>query len=88
MAAKLAVLEARLNRLEAELRDLRKATGVKDPKPWYDQILGTFNGDPGFDEMVRLGKEIRDADRGSAVPRRKKNPAKPSTKPASKKGRR
>lgn len=88
MAAKLAVLEARLNRLEAELRALRKATGVKEPNPWYEQILGTFDDDPGFDEMVRLGKEMRDADHGVATSHRKKTPAKAAPKPTSRKGRR
>ena len=37
---------------------------------WYEQILGTFDNDPGFDEMIRLGKEIRDADHGLPTPRR------------------
>ena len=71
MATKVAQLEERVSRLEAEFSKLSKATGVNDSKPWYEQILGTFDNDPGFDEMIRLGKEIRDADHGLVAPRRK-----------------
>ncbi len=87
MAERLAFIEARLNRLETEIRELRKASGVKEPKPWYEQILGTFDNDPGFEEMVRLGKEIRDADQGINTARRKRKPAKRSSGTSSKKGR-
>ena len=65
MATKLAQLEARLQKLEVEVREIKGPTAdLNGQKPWYDQILGTFDDDPGFDEMVRLGKEIRDQDRG------------------------
>lgn len=70
MATNVAQLEQRLSRLEAEFHSWQKSAEAKDSRPWYEQILGTFDNDPGFDEMIRLGKEIRDADHGLPTPRR------------------
>ena len=56
-------LEERLARVERELEDV-KATLAKDtPIPWWQQITGSFKDDPVFDEIIRLGAEIRAADR-------------------------
>lgn len=30
---------------------------------WLDEVAGSFENDPEFDEVVRLGKELRMADR-------------------------
>lgn len=30
---------------------------------WLDEVAGSFENDPEFDEVVRLGKELRVADR-------------------------
>ena len=30
---------------------------------WVDEVAGSFENDPEFDEVVRLGKELREADR-------------------------
>lgn len=32
---------------------------------WIDAISGTFKDDPEFDEILRLGKEIRNADQAA-----------------------
>ena len=88
MAAKLELLETRVSRLEADLRDLRRVTAAKDSRPWYEQILGTFDDDPGFDEMVRLGKEIRDSDQGDGGVGKKKRSVSAAAKSVNKKGRR
>lgn len=85
MATIVAQLEQRLSRLEADFRSWKKSAAAKDSRPWYEQILGTFDNDPGFEEMIRLGKEIRDADRELPTPRRKS--VKPTASRRSKKGR-
>lgn len=78
MATKLAVIEERLRRVEAELAELKKTQQRDDGLPWYRKIAGQFDNDPVFDEIVRLGKEIRDSERSPKriqpvkSPRRKK----------------
>ncbi len=34
-----------------------------DDKPWYLKHAGRFSDDPEFQEIVRLGREIRESDR-------------------------
>lgn len=87
MAAKLAELEARVSQIETVLRRMQKSVPPSDPRPWYDQILGTFDNDPGFDEMIRLGKEIRDTDHGIAEPRRRRRTGKRTASTSTRKGR-
>ncbi len=52
-------LEARLERVEKELAELKVALAGKQPKPWYEQIVGDFAHDKVFAEIVRLGRLIR-----------------------------
>lgn len=56
----LSELEQRLAELEREVEDLKKK--LEPPrldKRWLE-TFGTFANDPGFDEMVRLGREWRE----------------------------
>jgi hypothetical protein len=57
-------VEKRLSQLEEEVRHLREAIEkASDPqKTGWRSIVGTHENDPDFDEVVRLGKEIRDKD--------------------------
>jgi len=55
-------IETRLARLEAEVSFL-KSQSVNNRANWLQDIVGTLKDDPDFDEIVRLGKEIRDAER-------------------------
>lgn len=87
MTSEMTLLQKRVSRLEVELGRIQKAVSVPDSRPWYEQIVGTFDDDPGFDEMVRLGKKMRDADQGIATSRRKRQPNKRSVSGPSKKGR-
>jgi hypothetical protein len=56
-------LEARVKQLESEVRDLKTRLTAVSESPWYRQILGTFANDPVFDEIVRLGCDLRAAER-------------------------
>lgn len=87
MTSEMTLLQNRVRRLEVELRRIQESVKVSDSRPWYEQIVGTFDDDPGFDEMVRLGKKLRDADQGIATSRRKRQPNKRSASVPSKKGR-
>jgi hypothetical protein len=52
-------LESRLAKVEEELRQLRSVVDSKRSEPWYRQIVGDFEGDKAFAEIVRLGRAIR-----------------------------
>jgi hypothetical protein len=59
-------VEERLAQVERELAELKSRVRTMQPKSqWIDAITGTFKDDPEFDEILRLGKEIRDANRPS-----------------------
>jgi hypothetical protein len=55
-------IEARLAKLEAEVNFLKSQT-VNDRPNWIQDIAGTRKNDQDFDEIVLLGKEIRDAEK-------------------------
>lgn len=63
MATKIAQLEERLQKIEAEILEMRKTLKKDKPQSWLQQAAGQFKNDPVFDEIVRLGKEIRDSER-------------------------
>ena len=54
-------IEARLAKVERELAIL-KAKAPRDKTNWIAEITGSFKDDPDFEEIVRLGKEMRDAE--------------------------
>jgi len=57
-------IEERLSRVEKERAELKHAARTpRDQSNWITKISGTFKGDADFREIVRLGKEIRDAER-------------------------
>ena len=57
-------IEERLTLVERELAEL-KTRLPPEPKPenWIEKISGSMKDFPEFDEVLRLGKEFRDADR-------------------------
>ena len=65
-------LKNRVEALEAEVA-LLKAKLERGPstKPWWEQIWGSFAGDPAFQEAMRLGRQYREAQRPKSSPRRK-----------------
>jgi hypothetical protein len=62
---RVARLEEALEKVQAEL-----AAAKAPDKPWWEQIAGSHKDDPVFDEIVRLGAEIREKERKVA---RKRN---------------
>jgi hypothetical protein len=54
-------IESRLARVERELEALKSRMAHGNPD-WISEITGKFKGDTDFDEIVRLGKELRDAE--------------------------
>ena len=54
-------IESRLAKVERELQ-LLKNTIPRDNANWISEITGKFKGDPDFEEIVRLGEELRDAE--------------------------
>ena len=62
MATALTV-EERLAIVEQELAELKKKMPVLLSKPdWITRITGSFKGDPEFGEILRLEREIRNAE--------------------------
>lgn len=55
-------IESRLSRLEADVSFL-KSQSVKDRTNWIEDIADTRKDNRDFDEIVRLGKELRDAEK-------------------------
>ena len=54
-------IESRLARVKREVEVL-KARVPGDKSNWIAEITGVFKDDPDFDEIVRLGKEMRVAE--------------------------
>lgn len=55
-------LEHRLSEIENELERLKSAVFQRDKLPWWRQIVGDFEGDEEYAEIVRLGQQLRRAD--------------------------
>ena len=56
-------IEARLAKVERELAILKAQRGPhSDKSNWIEKITGSFEGDADFEEILRLGKEMRDAE--------------------------
>ncbi len=55
-------LESRLTAVEKELAELRAIVrGKNRTQPWYKAIIGSMKDFPEFEEVVRLGREQRQA---------------------------
>lgn len=51
-------LESEVARLKAQLESRSAAS-----QPWWEQIWGSFAGDPAFQDAMRLGREYRHSQR-------------------------
>ena len=66
-------LKHRVEALEAEVARLKTKleNGPASPRPWWEQVWGSFAGDPAFQEAMRLGRQYREAQRPKSPSRRK-----------------
>ncbi len=58
-------IEERLSKIEKEIQKLKEEQGKKN---WIARISGSFNDDEEFDEILRLGRRDRVADRVNESP--------------------
>jgi hypothetical protein len=59
-----ATIEQRLATLEADVARLKLlVTQSARATNWLDQVAGSMEHEPAFEEVLRLGREIRQADR-------------------------
>ena len=57
-------LETRVATLEKDMAEVRRRLGDSTSmQEWLLRVSGRFKDDPEFDEIVRLGREMREADR-------------------------
>ena len=62
-------LEERVAHLEAEVARLKyKLESNSSPRPWWEQIAGTFADNSAYDEAMRLGRDYRDLRSSSTEP--------------------
>lgn len=54
-------LEQRVSALETELSEIKQilAESSQLKSPWWLKVAGSFEQDPNFDEVVKLGQEWR-----------------------------
>ncbi len=66
-------LENRVSALEDEVARLKAKliTARRDDQPWWERIAGSFEGDPLYEEAMRLGREWRESFRPKASRRKK-----------------
>ena len=56
-------LEERVFHVEKDLAQLKsQLERLRSERGWIDRIAGSFKDDPDFEEILRLGREIRQAD--------------------------
>lgn len=67
-------LEERVAALEAEIERMKNGmNGAVKKKPWWEEIWGSFAGDPMYKEAMRLGREYRESLRPKPKKRKKRS---------------
>lgn len=56
-------LEARVERLEAEIEQIKEAKRPSERERWWEKIAGTFADSEDYEEAMRLGREWRQSQR-------------------------
>ena len=58
------LVEQRLAAVERAVAEIQRRMAASRPAAnWLEQITGSFKDEPAFEEVVRLGRAFRDADR-------------------------
>jgi hypothetical protein len=65
-----ASLEKRLASVEAAVTEIRRHIesqnqDTENPQNWLDQMTGSFEDEPAFDEVIKYGQSIRQGDESS-----------------------
>jgi hypothetical protein len=55
-------LEQRVAALENELADIKRRMAAHGAEDWFARVAGSFEHEPDFDEVLRLGREMRRSD--------------------------
>ncbi len=56
----MATVEERLSALELEVRAVkRQLAETRSPRAWLDEVAGSMDHWPEFEEVLRLGREFR-----------------------------
>ncbi len=55
-------LEERLAAVEVAITELQKQVASSQPTSWIQQITGSFQNEPAFEEVLAYGKAIREGD--------------------------
>lgn len=64
MAIESTVLEQSLVAVEAGEAEFKQRVGISLSAPdWIERVTGSFRTEPAFDEVLRLGRAAREADR-------------------------
>jgi hypothetical protein len=65
-------IERRLVELDSKVARLKEGGGkaATEPPRWWEQIAGSFAGDPAHEEAMRLGRKYRQSLRPKARKRR------------------
>jgi hypothetical protein len=63
MAMASITLEERVERIEAELLQVKEQLGglPRSGAPWWKKVVGVYKDDPEFTEAMRLGREYRES---------------------------
>jgi len=62
-------IEQRLEAVETAVRDLQRRLANAPPTSnWLEQITGSFKDNPAFEEVVKYGRQWREADRLPEAP--------------------
>jgi hypothetical protein len=82
-------LEARLGRIEEELRAVKAKLEGKEAEevPWWKKTMGMFKDDPTFEDFVRRCEKAREDDRKATEARWKAREKRRKARKASKSGR-
>lgn len=57
-------IDQRLSVLEQQVAELRREVSIlRPPTNWLDRLAGSMSAFPEYQEVLRLGREIRHADR-------------------------